>query len=70
MEISSQHRHAIMVRDGALSHKIDYITIFQEILNLEEHLNRNTGSRVTATLLNGWILHIGGGSVINGAYPV
>ena len=34
-----------MVRNGALSHKIDYITIF-------------TGSRVTAILLNGLIFPI------------
>ena len=45
---------------GTLSHKIDYVTIFWEILNLEGHLNRITGSRVTAILMNGWILPIGG----------
>ena len=33
--------------------------IFSEILNLEEHLNRYTGSKVTAVLLNGWILPTG-----------
>ena len=48
-----------MVKDGAFSHKIDYVTIFLEILNLEGHPNRITGSRVTAILLNGWILPIG-----------
>ena len=42
-----------MVEDGALSHKIDYVTIFEEILNLEGHPNRNTGSKVMAILLNG-----------------
>ena len=46
-----------MVENGALSHKIDYITIFEEILNLEGHQNRNTGSRV---MLKGGILPIGG----------
>ena len=45
-----------MVEDGAFSHKIDYVTIFQEILNLERHPNHITGSKVTATLLNWWIL--------------
>ena len=30
-----------------------------EILNLKGHQNRITGSRVTAILLNGWILPIG-----------
>ena len=48
-----------MARNGALSHKIDYITIFEEILNLEGHQNRTTGSRVTAILLNAWICPIG-----------
>ena len=43
-----------MVRNGAFSHRIDYIAIFKEILNLEGHQNCITGSRVTAILLNGW----------------
>ena len=38
----------------------------QEILNLEGHLNRSTGSRVTALLLNGWILPFGGASAVEG----
>ena len=42
----------IMVEDGAFSHKIDYVTIFQEILNPEAHPNRSTGSKVT---MNRWI---------------
>ena len=37
-----------------------------EILNLEGHLNCITGSRVTAILLNGWILPIGGASAVEG----
>ena len=48
-----------MVEDGAFSHKKDNVTIFLEILNLEGHPNRITGFRVTAILLNGWILAIG-----------
>ena len=28
MKISLQRRHALMVTDGAFSHKIDYVTIF------------------------------------------
>ena len=52
-------RHALMVGDGASSHKIDYVSKFKEILNLEGHQNRITGSRVTAILLNGWTLPIG-----------
>ena len=45
-----------MVEDGAFSHKIDYVYIFQENLNLQCHLNSFIGSKVTAILLNGGIL--------------
>ena len=55
-----------MVEDCAFSHKIDYVTIFKEILNLEGHPNRITGLKVTAILLNGWILPIGGASAVKG----
>ena len=55
-----------MVEGGAFSHKIDYFTICYGILNLEVHPNRITGSRVTAILLNGWILAIGGASSVEG----
>ena len=54
MKISLRRRHALMNEDGAFSHKIDGIT------------NRITGSRVTAILLNGWILPIGGASLLEG----
>ena len=57
--ISLRRRHAPMVENGALSHKIDYITIFEEILNLKGHQNCTTGSRVTVILLNAWIFPIG-----------
>ena len=46
-----------MVENGAFIHEIDYVTMFKEILNLEGHQSRITGSRVTAILLNegsGW----------------
>ena len=59
MKIYLRRRHAQMVRNGAFSHKIDYIRIFLENLNLEEHQNRIIGSRVTAILLNGLIFPIG-----------
>ena len=49
-----------MVKNGASSHKTNYIDILSEILNLEGHLNRCIGSKVTAILLNGWILPTGG----------
>ena len=53
MKISLWRRHALTVADGAFSHKIGYVPIFQENLNLEGHLNCITGSKVTAILLNG-----------------
>ena len=59
MKISLRRRHAPMVRKGAFSHKIDYITICLENINLKGHQNRITRSRVTATLLNWWIFPIG-----------
>ena len=45
-----------MVEYGAFSNKIDHVTIFLDILNLEGHLNRITGSRVTAILFGGFCL--------------
>ena len=44
------------VKNGASSHKTNYITICSEILNLEGHSNCIVGSKVTAILLNGWIM--------------
>ena len=55
-----------MVEDGALSQKIEYVTILKEILNLEGHANCITGSKVTTILLNEWILPIGGASAVKG----
>ena len=55
-----------MVEDGAFSQKVDYFTIVLNILNLEGHPNRITGSKVTAILLNGWTLPIGGASAAKG----
>ena len=48
MKISLRRRHALTVADSAFSHKIDYVTIFKEILNPEGHPNRINGSKVTA----------------------
>ena len=56
----------LMVEDGAFSHKIDYVTFCKEILNIKEHQNCVTGSRVTKVLLNGWIWLIGGASALEG----
>ena len=66
VKISLRRRHALMIGDGAFSHKIDYVTIFKEILNPEGHPNCITGSRVTAIFLNGWILPISGASAVEG----
>ena len=51
--------HALMVGDGAFSHKIHYNGTLKEILNIEGHPNSNTGPRASAILLKGWILPIG-----------
>ena len=59
MKKSLRRRHSLTVEDGAFSHKMDYVAILQEILNLEGHQYRITGSRVTAILLNRWIFCIG-----------
>ena len=48
--MSLRRRHALMVGDGAFSHKIDYVAYYLEIPNLEGHPNRITGSRVTELL--------------------
>ena len=48
------------------SHKIDYVTIFNGILNLEGHPNCTTGLKEMAILLNGLILPIGGASAVKG----
>ena len=55
-----------MVEDGVFSQKTDYVTFVLEILNLEGHSNRITGSRVTAIFMNWWFLPIGGASAVEG----
>ena len=55
-----------MLKDGAFSHKIYYVTIFKEIFNIEGHPNCITSSKVTVIWLNGWILPIGGASAVKG----
>ena len=56
VKIYLRRRHAQTVKNGASSHKTTCIDIFSKILNLEGHLNSCIGSKVTAILLNGWIL--------------
>ena len=48
-----------MVENCALNHEIYYFTTCKKILNLEEHPNRITGSKITEILLDGRILPIG-----------
>ena len=62
--ISLRRRHALRVEDSAFIHKIDYVTIFKKILNLEGHSNHITGSKVLVILLNWWTLPIGGASAV------
>ena len=64
VKISLRRRQAQTVQNGASSHKTNkqanFIDIFSENLNLESHQNRCIGSKVTAILLNEWILPTGG----------
>ena len=62
--MSILRHHAIMVEAGAFIHKREYVTILKEIRNLKGHPNHITGSKVTAILLNGWALPIGGASAV------
>ena len=57
-----------MDENGAFRHKIYYVTIFKEILNLAGHPNCIAGSKVTAIWLNGWILPISGASAVKGLH--
>ena len=59
MEISLRRRYALAVKEGAFSHKIDYVSIFEEILNLDGHLNRFINSKVSAIFVNKGILPSG-----------
>ena len=45
------------------------LQFLKEILNLKGHPNGITGSKVTAILLNGWALPIGGASAVKGLQP-
>ena len=69
-----RRRHAQTVRDSSSSYKIDYVIVIKTYLNPEGHQNRISGSKVTAILLKGWVLPIGGTSALEGCnqrgYPV
>ena len=62
VKISLWSCHAQAVKNGASTHKTNYIDILKEILNPEGHQNHCIGSKVTAILLNGGILPTGGAS--------
>ena len=53
-----------MVRDSSFSYKIDYVIVIKTFLNQHQHLIN--GSKVTAILLKGWILPVGGASAVEG----
>ena len=55
-----------MVRDSSSSCKIDYVLLIKTFLNLKGHQNPINGSKVTAILLKGWILPVGGSSAVEG----
>ena len=61
-----RRRHAQAVRDSSSSYKIDYVIVIKNFLNPEGHQNPISGSIVTAILLKGWILPIGGASAVEG----
>ena len=61
-----RRRHAQTVRDRCFGYKIDCVIVIKNFLNPEGHQNPITGSKVTAILLKGWILPIGGASAREG----
>ena len=54
MKIALRRRHASMIKSGACSHKIDFITIFRRFLIL-----KGIKTALLAILLNRWIFPIG-----------
>ena len=64
--IALQRRHARTVRDSSFSYKKDYVIVIKTFLSPEGHQNRISGSKVTAILLKGCILPIGGASSVEG----
>ena len=53
-------RHAKTVRDSSSSHKIVYVLLINNFINIKGHQNPIIGSKVTVILLKGWILPIFG----------
>ena len=59
-------RHAQTVRDNTSFYKMDYVIVIKNFLNPEGDQNPISGSKVTAILLKGLILPIGGASAGEG----
>ena len=55
-----RHCQAQTIWDGVSNHKIDYVASVKGILNLKGYRNPIIGSKITAILLNVWILPSGG----------
>ena len=64
-----RRRHGQTVRDRTSSYKIDDVIMIKSFLNPEGYQNPFSGSKVTAILLKGWILPIGGASAVEGVRP-
>ena len=59
-----RRRHAQTVRDSSSSYKIDYVIEIKNFLKPKGQQNPINGSKVTAILLEGWILPYGGASAV------
>ena len=74
VKMGQSSRHAQTVKDNSSSYKIDYVIVIKTFPNPEWHQNCISGSKVTAILLKGWILPIGGASAVRvcdqRGYPV
>ena len=60
--LSSFSSHSFTAPPRPNGYKIDYVIVIQNFLNPKGHHNPISGSKVTAILLKGWILSIGGAS--------
>ena len=58
-DLGEARDHAQTVKDCSSSCKIPCVIVTKDFVNPERHHNRNTGSKITAIFLKGWILPIG-----------
>ena len=61
-----RHHYPQLVRDCSSSYEIDLVIVIWNFVNSKGHQNRIRSSKVTAILLKGWILPIGGASAVEG----